>query len=312
MNLEEKIFYNVASAKKLNWEPYWFGGATGDYCKAIDEDFIDTVIEWQKEHGLEGDGLVGPGTFRRAWTERESTISSGKPLWGFSAEDKTIVHNGKHFPIEWNRVVLWDEGLGVRSQPGNYTSHAGKPDRKPNHFVNHWDACLSAKSCASVLNKRGISIHFLIDNDGTIYQMLDTQHGAWHAGHKYGNRQGIGVEISNAYYTKYQETYVKRGYAERPVLEDAEVHGRKMDPFLGFYPEQLKALQALWKAVHLACDIPLECPTNENGELITTVDRDCDKGRFDGFICHYHLTKRKIDCAGLDLVGLLDEVKSTL
>ena len=28
MNLEEKIFYNVASAKKLNWEPYWFRNMT--------------------------------------------------------------------------------------------------------------------------------------------------------------------------------------------------------------------------------------------------------------------------------------------
>ena len=58
-----------------------------------------------------------------------------------------------------------------------------KPDRKPTFFVNHWDVCLSADSCAKVLNKRGISVHFLIDNDGTIFQMLDTQHKAWHAGH---------------------------------------------------------------------------------------------------------------------------------
>ena len=308
MNLEEKIFYNKASATKLNWNPTWFG-AKGD---TYDEELIETIIDWQKERGLSGDGLVGPSTFRRAWTERESTISEFGPRLCLPEGDNTIVHNGRHFPIAWDRVVLWDQPIGVRAFEGGYTSYAGKEDRKPNHFVNHWDACLSAKSCASVLNKRGISIHYLIDNDGTIYQMLDTQHGAWHAGHKYGNRQGIGVEISNAYYTKYQETYVKRGFGERPIIEDAKVHGRTLDPFTGFYPVQLEALKALWKAVHLACDIPLECPTNENGELITTVDRDCDKGRFDGFICHYHLTERKKDCAGLDLVGLLDEVKSTL
>ena len=308
MNIEEKLFYNKASAKKLLWNPTWFGAKADTY----DEKLIEAIVDWQKERDLSGDGLVGPSTFRRMWTERESTISEFGPRICLPEGDSTIVHNGRHFPIEWDRVVLWDESIGARSIPGNYTSYAGKADRKPNHFVNHWDACLSAKSCASVLNRRGISIHYLIDNDGTIYQMLDTQHGAWHAGHKYGNRQGIGVEISNAYYTKYQETYARRGYGERPIIEDAKVHGRTLDPFTGFYPVQLEALKALWKAVHLACDIPLECPTNENGELITTVDRDCDKGRFDGFICHYHLTERKKDCAGLDLVGLLDEVKSTL
>ena len=120
MNLEEKIFYNVASAKKLNWEPYWFGGATGDYCKAIDEDFIDTVIEWQKEHGLEGDGLVGPGTFRRIWTERESEISSFKPAARRFDSNRWIVHNGKFIPIEWKKVVLWDEHCGLGTKKGNY------------------------------------------------------------------------------------------------------------------------------------------------------------------------------------------------
>ena len=62
-------------------------------------------------------------------------------------------------------------------------------------------------------------MHFLIDNDGTIYQMLDTQHIAWHAGiprYEGGNKRGIGVEISNAYYPKYQEWYIKHGFGERP------------------------------------------------------------------------------------------------
>ena len=54
--------------------------------------------------------------------------------------------------------------------------------------------------CQKVLDKRGISVHFLIDNDGTIYQTLDLQHAAFHAGKV--NRKSVGVEISNAYYPK--------------------------------------------------------------------------------------------------------------
>ena len=70
------------------------------------------------------------------------------------------------------------------------------------------------------LNKNNENI--TIDNDGTIFQMLDTQHKAWHAGipnYEGGNPKGIGVEISNAYYLKYQDWYVKNGFGERPVQE---------------------------------------------------------------------------------------------
>ena len=62
MNLEEKIFYNKASATKLNWSPTWFGAKGGIY----DEGLVEAIVDWQKERGLSGDGLVGPSTFRRA------------------------------------------------------------------------------------------------------------------------------------------------------------------------------------------------------------------------------------------------------
>ena len=101
---------------------------------------------------------------------------------------------------------------------------------------------------AKIINRRGVSMHFGIDNDGTIYQLLDTQHGAWQAGHWYGNKQGIGVEISNAYYTKYQGWYEKNGFGSRPVVTDAVVHKRTLGDHLGFYPVQLEALKKLWKA----------------------------------------------------------------
>jgi len=32
-------------------------------------------------------------------------------------------------------------------------------------------------------------------------------------------------------------------------------------------------------------------------------------GSYTGFVSHYHISKAKIDCAGLDLKLLLDEVK---
>ncbi len=303
----DKDFYNSSSAAKLGWDPSWFG------CDEFDDQLVLSIKKWQRKNGLKADGLCGPSTYRRVWTEREDEISNYAPPTAVCGPgDKFIVHNGSFYPIDWDKVVLWDEPNGLSCNDGTYTSYAGKKDRKPHFFVNHWDVCLSTEAMSRVINKRGISIHFGIDNDGTIYQLLDTQHAAWQAGGRQWNLDSIGVEIANAYYPKYQNWYVKNGFGERPVQENAEVHGRKQKPFLDFYPVQLEALKALWAAVHNAIGIPLECPTNSSGELVKTVDRECEKSKFSGFVNHYNLTKRKIDCAGLDLVGLLEETKELI
>ena len=167
---------------------------------------------------------------------------------------------------------------------------------------------------ANVIAKRGISIHFGIDNDGTIYQLLDTQHAAWQAGGRKWNHESIGVEVANAFYPKYQSWYERKGFGSRPVNSAGSVkcHGRGLEEHLGFYDVQVDALKALWKALHKGLGIPLQCPTDSSGELITTVDKECERSKFSGFINHYNLTKRKIDCAGLDLVTLLKECRSEI
>ena len=305
----DKDFYNSSSAEKLGWNPSWFG------CKEFDVDLVKAVQKWQRARGLTGDGLVGPMTYRRVWTEREVNISSYEPQARASFKaDNYIVHNGNFIPIEWDKVILWDEEDGLKSNKGCYTDYSGKPDRDPIMFVNHWDVCLSSESCAKVLNRRGVSVHFCIDNDGTIFQLLDTQHKAWHAGISNGvggNARGIGVEISNAYYEKYQDWYVDNGFGERPIQENAKVHGKKLDPFLDFYPVQLEALKALWKAIHIGIGIPLEYPKNSNGDLNEGLHSSCVKGKFEGFCNHYNFTINKKDCAGLDLPSLIEDVNNT-
>lgn len=304
----DKVFYNKSSADSLGWDPSWFGA------DAHDDDLVAAIKKWQKKNRLKADGLCGPATYRRIWTEREDEISDHAPRTAVCGPgDKFIVHNGKFVSINWDKVVLWDEEDGLACKDGSYTSYAGKPDRKPHFFVNHWDVCLSAESCASVLNKRGISVHFCIDNDGTIYQLLDTQHAAWHAGGRTWNHDSIGVEISNAFYPKYQSWYERKGFGSRPVNAKGVVkcHDRGLEEHLGFYDEQLEALKELWVAINESNDIPLECPTNPDGSLVEGVDRDCETSKFKGFINHYNLTKRKIDCAGLDLVKLLKECQET-
>ena len=149
----------------------------------------------------------------------------------------------------------------------------------------------------------------MIDNDGTIYQTLDLQHAAWHAGSERTNRPSIGVEITNAYYPKYQSWYVKNGFGERPIIDKIFVNGNELGPFTGFYTEQIKALKALWKAIHEATGIPYETPLNQFDKTSNYYQQNVAYGKFEGFVSHYHVSKRKIDCAGLDIKALLDEVK---
>lgn len=63
-------------------------------------------------------------------------------------------------------------------------------------FVLHYDVCGTSRQCFRVLHDmRGLSVHFLLDIDGTIYQTLDLKERAWHA--TTSNDRSIGIEIAN-------------------------------------------------------------------------------------------------------------------
>ena len=44
------------------------------------------------------------------------------------------------------------------------------------------------------------------------------------------------------------------------------------------------------------------------GKTSTKYEQDVAYGKFSGFVSHYHVSKRKIDCAGLDIKALLNEI----
>ena len=177
-------------------------------------------------------------------------------------------------------------------------------------IVTHWDAALSAKSCFNILKKREISSHFVIDNDGTIYQMVDTNNIGWHAGNRRVNAASIGIDFSNAYYVKYQDYYEKKGFGPRPILRGSKVHGRTLKDHLGYYPIQIKAYKALLLALSSAYDIPLECPVDEDGKYLTKVHDPSAQAKFNGVVCHFNLTRKKIDCAGLELSEILEDINN--
>jgi hypothetical protein len=242
------------------------------------------------------------GDIRRELAEKEAEAELIKTETGAKNH---IICNGKPFPIDWEKVKTFDDE-GAFSLPNNCYKTA-KNERNPSMFVCHWDVCLSSKSCFNVLKKRKLSVHFLIDNDGTIHQIMDTNDIGYHAGNRRVNNVSLGVEITNAYYPKYQPIYESRGFGARPVWDDSEVHGRTLEPHLGFYPVQIEALGKLMKAVSERYNIPLQTP--ENNGIITTVDKRVSSAKYNGFVNHYHITSRKIDCAGLNLKEIIENNK---
>lgn len=298
--MHDPDWYNESSAAKLGWDPSWFG------CDFYDSDLVRAVMRFQHSHKMTADGLAGPSTFRRIFAEREANIDQHDPTPENRA-DRHIVYNGNLFPIEWPKVVLWSEPNGLKAAPGNYRDQSGNPPRDVRMFINHWDVCVSSHSCQRVLDRRGISVHFLLDADGTIYQTMDCQHVGFHAGSRSANNWSIGVEINNAFYPKYQGHYEKRGLGPRPILIDSVVNGRTLERHMGFYPVQIEALKALWRAVHLATGVPLACPMR-GPQMSTDTEGDVASGSFRGLVHHFHLTARKIDAASIWIDQLLEEM----
>ena len=94
------------------------------------------------------------------------------------------------------------------------------------------------------------------------------------------------------------------------MIEDAWVHSNKLEPFLGFYPVQIEAAKALWKAIEAATNVEFQTPLSQFGKTSTKYVQDVVYGKYQGIVSHYHCSKRKIDCAGLDIHKLIQEVKS--
>lgn len=212
---------------------------------------------------------------------------------------KNIVCNGNDVTIDWEDTILWTEPGALMCKSNQYKTVAGNRAQTIDKIVVHWDGCLSSKQCAKVLEDRGLSAHFCIDNDGTIHQLMDTNHVGWHA--RGVNTKSIGIEISNAVYMKYMKKYTPR----RPVIPAMQLHGKTFKSHLGFYDVQVEALKELLKSLCGFYNVPLEFP-NHNGELIKGVIK---ASSFEGVICHYHVTKNKTDPACLDLAKVIKEIK---
>jgi N-acetylmuramoyl-L-alanine amidase len=189
-------------------------------------------------------------------------------------------------------------------------------------FVLHFDVEGTSRACFRVLqDQAGLSVHFMCDLDGTIYQTLDLKEEAWHA--TSSNNRSVGVEIANvgAYPDGSKdpfETWYKTSptgqliisipaqdgperrphFVGRPARREVihgEIHGRKLRQH-DFTPQQYEALARLTATLciifpKIKCDYPREA----DGKLMTHRLPTPELQNYQGVLGHYHIQTDKDD-----------------
>ena len=191
-------------------------------------------------------------------------------------------------------------------------------------FVLHYDGSGTSRQCFNVLqDERDLSVHFLLDLDGTLYQTLDLKERAWHA--TTSNTRSIGIEIANvgAYppnrdaplhqWYRFNDCAGVRvvlperigtggirtaGFVARPARPDlvrGEVQGQELVQY-DLTPEQYRALIQLTATLcqvfpKLKCDYP----RNSAGALVRHKLSDDSLDGYAGVLGHYHIQTNKVD-----------------
>jgi hypothetical protein len=191
-------------------------------------------------------------------------------------------------------------------------------------FVVHFDARGTSRRCFEVLQDvRGLSVHFMLDLDGTIYQTLDVKEGAWHA--TIANDRSIGVEVANiGAYPVDAPGPLERWYRSgaggvvdilipdppersglrdraavlrpaRPQPIDGEIQGRMLRQY-DFTDRQYDSLARLTATICMLFPrIKRDYPRDASGSLMLKKLPDSDLARYQGILGHYHVQTNKVD-----------------
>ena len=190
-------------------------------------------------------------------------------------------------------------------------------------FVLHYDVEGLSRRTFEVLNKRaGLSVHFLLDVDGTLYQTLDLQERAQHA--TIANSRSIGIEIANVgayppseaapldrWYRRIDgetrltvpaaigETGIlTRDFVGRPARATpvrGTIHGKELVQY-DFTPEQYAALAKLTATLcRVFPKIELKAPRDAAGKILPRQLNAREFARYRGILGHFHVQENKVD-----------------
>lgn len=110
---------------------------------------------------------------------------------------------------------------GMQMTPGNQVIRVPSPnhnERRPNYVIIHDTSNDNVERPLKTLTDpaREVSAHYLIGRDGTLYQLVDENRRAWHAGQSYWggltdlNSASIGIELDNTGDEPYAEPQIDR------------------------------------------------------------------------------------------------------
>lgn len=195
--------------------------------------------------------------------------------------------------------------------------------RVVDQFVIHFDATGTSRRCFEVLHDlRGLSVHFLLDVDGTLYQTLDLKERAWHA--TSSNTRAIGIEIASvgavplAQRQRLDPWYTASNGITRLVIPDFaghpgirtpgfQGHPARPDPVIGriqnetliqydFTPQQYHALAQLTATLcRVFPRIPCDYPRDPSGAPVNSRLDDARLATYSGLLGHYHIQSDKVD-----------------
>ena len=180
-------------------------------------------------------------------------------------------------------------------------------------FALHHSGLIKPEDTFETLQQRGLSVHFILSDNGTLFQTLDCRERAYHIGEN--NAMSVGIEIdSKALAGKYPDAYdpihqKKYGVGPRRIVTDI-IHGMKMKGFDysdAQYATLIKLAKVLTEIFPL---IKPDFPRDTNGNIIKTALKNPQS--YQGFICHYHCTKSKIDPLAFDYNRFLRGLRTQL
>ena len=181
----------------------------------------------------------------------------------------------------------------------------------------------TSRRCFEVLHDlRGLSVHFMLDVDGTIYQTLDLKERAWHA--TTSNSRGVGIEIAQAgahpvanrhvldsWYARDEKGMrlifpewigdpgiATPGFVGRPARSEpviGKIQGNELIQY-DFTPEQYEALAKLTATLHAVLPrIRLDAPRGSDGAVLPHALPAAKLEGHSGLLGHYHVQPNKVD-----------------
>jgi murein DD-endopeptidase MepM/ murein hydrolase activator NlpD len=238
--------------------------------------------------------------------------------WDATAERCIFAENIPHCPDGGTRPY-GEKALNTTRRRYSFRHGLGNsmtPDLKAvqaiiRMFTVHLDGCASAKMCFSVLHdERGISVPFLIDNNGDIYQTIDLALMAFQAGGF--NQHSIGAELANRGDAKKYPNYYDKHNDERGPKRGLDTVKINESVYLAykFNQVQIDTLEELARALRYACpNIPIDYPQEKPGQQSWKTLPQYQAQAFSGYMGHFHQTANKWDPGPFDFRRFCDRVR---